>query len=274
MKKSAIREKSIKGENWQLVKRKVVWCEIWNVPLLFLFSARWRRTGSMWLWSLTGYSSGCLYWCVYWDLLDSFFLLGWLEWSKNLIKENWVQEHWDTIMSHIVKKKEKVIYPFIFYFSKEPQVTLIALAPGYQKVTHRETRWNIYHWFQWAYKFFMRAKGQQRKYPSAPLHFDIELYSSSCHLHQKQWRIAFDPFTTVEKTTGKTYTLLWAGIVRYWYDCIRFGFNLNFNIPQQCQWYTAVSWLFSVRWWEDFLGRSCVSMCVCSGVMLFAVVTA
>lgn len=44
-------------------------------------------------------------------------------------------------MSHIVKKKkEKVIYPFIFYFSKEPQVTLIALAPGYQKVTHRETR--------------------------------------------------------------------------------------------------------------------------------------
>lgn len=33
MEKSAIREKSIKGEDWQLVKRKVVWCEIWNVPL-------------------------------------------------------------------------------------------------------------------------------------------------------------------------------------------------------------------------------------------------
>lgn len=33
MGKSAIREKSIKGENWQLVKREVVWCEIQNVPL-------------------------------------------------------------------------------------------------------------------------------------------------------------------------------------------------------------------------------------------------
>lgn len=152
----------------------------------------------MWLWSLTGYSSGCLYSCVYSDLLDSFSLLGWLEWSRNSQLKKGVHEHWQEDMpSYLVKKKEWfVIYLFIFYFSKARRETL-ALAPGYQKVTHRETRLNIYHWFQWEYKFFMRAKGQQQKYLSAPLHFDIELYSSSC----QNRKMVFDCFTTAENIT-------------------------------------------------------------------------
>lgn len=114
------------------------------------------------------------------------------------------------IVRHAVlycKKKKKewiIIYLFIFYLLQELQVTLLAVAPGYLKVTHGETRWNIYHWIQWEYKFFMRAKGQQRKYPSIPLHFDIELYSSSCHLHKKQ-RIHFDPFTTANTTERHFY---------------------------------------------------------------------
>lgn len=97
---------------------------------------------------------------------------GWNDLDSNTWQE-------DTLF-YLVKK---TVYCSSFYFSKDLQVTLFGLAPGYRKVTHGETRWNISHWFHWAYKFFMRAKGQQRKYPSTPLHFDIELYSSRCHLH-------------------------------------------------------------------------------------------
>lgn len=178
---------------------------MWNLKcpsLLFLLSARWRRTGSMWPWSLTGYSSGCLYWSAYWDLWDSFFLLGWLEWSRisPSRKGKSITLTGERLFLYCIKS---FIYLFIFYFSKELQVTLLALALGYQKVTHGEMRWTIYHWFQWAYKFFMRAKGQQQKYPSAPLHFDIEPYRSSCHLCGKQWRTDFILFITVDNTTER-----------------------------------------------------------------------
>lgn len=156
-----------------------------SLSFCFLFSARWRRTGSMWPWSLTGYSSGCLYWFAYWDRLDSFFLLGSLEWSEKKIlpSKKTVQEHWVGRCDHVSHCKKKCSHLSLYFlFLKEPQVTHFALALGYQKVIHRESRWNIYHWFLWAYKFFMRAKGQQWKYLSALLHFDIELNSSSCHL--------------------------------------------------------------------------------------------
>lgn len=108
--------------------------------LLFFLSARWRKTGSMWPWSLTGYSSGCLYWCVYWDLWDSFFLPGWLEWFK------------------ISSSREK---------SKNTDMS------------------------------------QQRKHPSAPLHFDIELCRLSCHRQEKQWWTDFDHFTTANNNTER-----------------------------------------------------------------------
>lgn len=70
----------------------------------------------------------------------------------------------------------------------------------------------------------MRAKGQQRKYPSTPLHFDIELYSSSCHLHKKKKkRIHFEPFTTAENITERP------GLV--WFQ---FLFVLLFQLQCQC----------------------------------------
>lgn len=104
MEKSAIREKSIKGEKWQLVKREGG--ALWNLKCpspLCLVSARWRRTGSTWPWSLTGYSSGCLSWCAYWDLLDSFSLLGWLEWSRRWRESKTVRH----VVLGCAKKKEK-----------------------------------------------------------------------------------------------------------------------------------------------------------------------
>lgn len=50
----------------------------------------------------------------------------------------------------------------------------------------------------------MRAKGQQQKYPSAPLHFDIELYGSSCHLHKKQKK---ETHLQLQKTAQKDHKI-------------------------------------------------------------------
>lgn len=139
MEKSAIREKSIKGEKWQLVKREggVVWNLKCPCPLC-LVSARWRRTGSTWPWSLTGYSSGCLSWCAYWDPLDSFSLLGWLEWSRNALVEGKTDSK--TCCFRLYKKIRKTRSSFlclVFCFSKKKKKHYASHPLQSQKVRAR-----------------------------------------------------------------------------------------------------------------------------------------
>lgn len=185
MKKSAIREKSIKGENWQLVKRKVVWCEISNVPLCCVSSL--LGEGGL---EVCGYGHRqdisldvcpSVYTRICGTLSSS--LAGWNDLESHL----WRKGSPRTLtVRHAVlycKKKEWfIIYLFILYLLQELQVTLLAVAPGYLKVTHGETRWNIYHWFQWEYKFFMRAKRPTAKisFRNTPFwHWAVQLKLSS-----------------------------------------------------------------------------------------------
>lgn len=105
---------------------------------LFMLSARWRRTGSTWRWSLTEYSSGCLYWCVFWDQWDSFCLPGWLGWSRSSAARNRRTDR-KTELSHIVRKRF-ITNLFIFNL-RELHVKVFAPMLCHQKVTHRETRW-------------------------------------------------------------------------------------------------------------------------------------
>lgn len=120
----------------------------------------------MWPWSLTGYSSGCLYWCVYWDLWDSFFLLGWLEWSRTPSLKG----------RTILPLKRKRDWYFIFTSCKW-HVSVLAQVIR-RLPTEKQDEISLID----SIHLMNSLWGQKANSPSPPLHFDIELCSSRCHL--------------------------------------------------------------------------------------------